>query len=305
MNNETSQLTVIIPFLNEKQELGNTLESIRKTTKKFVNILVINDNSDDNYDYDTDIKKYDCTYIKHNSRKGVAASRDEGVKECKTEYFLLLDAHMEFYEQGWDERIVSIMEENPKSLLCSNTKVLWETRENVQEKPSVFGTYFNEKLSVQSVWKYIDLHPDENICEIECIRGGAYVCSKSYWEYLHGLNGLINYGLDEELITMKVINNGGKLLLVKDWVVGHIYRSKFPYQVVNQDLIYNQLLIIELFFDGEIKEKMQQRLYNTYHNLMEECIQLLEDNKSWIESEKEYMKSIKDYSRKFPQESLT
>jgi Tfp pilus assembly protein PilZ len=197
------------------------------------------------------------------------------------------------------------MDKNPKSLLCSNTKVLWETRENAQIKPAVFGTVFNERLSVQSIWKYTDPYPDENVCEIECIRGGAYACSKTYWEYLHGLNGLVNYGLDEELITMKIINNGGKLLLVKDWIVGHIYRSKFPYQVVNQDLIYNQLLIIELFFDGELKTQMQQRLYGTYFNLYLECMQFMEKNRLWVETEKAYMKSIKDYTRKFPQEFLT
>ena len=42
-----NKLTVIIPFLNEGEELGNTLRSIREHADGEVDILVINDASTD------------------------------------------------------------------------------------------------------------------------------------------------------------------------------------------------------------------------------------------------------------------
>jgi glycosyltransferase involved in cell wall biosynthesis len=47
-----NQLTVIIPFLNEGREVGNTLQSIRETAGEQVDVLLVNDASYDDFDYD-------------------------------------------------------------------------------------------------------------------------------------------------------------------------------------------------------------------------------------------------------------
>lgn len=57
------QLTIIIPFLNEKIEVENTLNSIFSHTSEDIDIIVINDCSDDGYDYDALEKKYSIIYI--------------------------------------------------------------------------------------------------------------------------------------------------------------------------------------------------------------------------------------------------
>ena len=74
-----SKLTVIIPFLNEGEELENTLRSIREHSDGEVDILVINDASTDGWDYGDVARKYRAEYMMNKQRLGVAASRDLGV----------------------------------------------------------------------------------------------------------------------------------------------------------------------------------------------------------------------------------
>ena len=73
-----NSLTVIIPFLNEGEEVVNTVRSIRKHVGDRVDIMVINDQSNDGYNYRSDLASYNVIYIYNIERKGVAASHDYG-----------------------------------------------------------------------------------------------------------------------------------------------------------------------------------------------------------------------------------
>lgn len=55
---------------------------------------------------------------------GVAAFSQEEISLCRTSHFLLLDANMRFYDQGWNERLLAHLAANSRSLICSQTKIL-------------------------------------------------------------------------------------------------------------------------------------------------------------------------------------
>jgi glycosyltransferase involved in cell wall biosynthesis len=290
----TPSLTVIIPFLNEGIEMERTVQSIRNTAAFPLEIILINDASGDGYDYRTVAERYGCRYIEHETRKGVAASRDEGVALCNTAHFLLLDAHMEFYKRGWDMELSRALQENPEAILCCQTKILHETRENVRENASrTFGAYLSlsSKDMLKCTWNMTDHSPDTPIIEIPVILGGAYAAGKAYWQQLHGLQGLIRYGMDEEMISLKCWIQGGRCLLLKNLVAGHIYRGKFPYQVKNDDVLHNKILIAELFFDGEAKECILSRLKKYYgQNLFSQVNSNIDS--VLLDAEKEYLEGI-------------
>lgn len=64
-SNAAAQLTIIIPFLNEGEEIANTVASIIDTTIGSPSIMLINDASTDGYDYQSVADKYNCLYILH------------------------------------------------------------------------------------------------------------------------------------------------------------------------------------------------------------------------------------------------
>jgi glycosyltransferase involved in cell wall biosynthesis len=268
------KLSIIIPFLNEGEEVEKTLISIRDTVISSPEIILINDcSSAGDIDYADVAHRYGCRYVEHKERKGVAASRDEGVSLCETPYFILLDAHMEFYEHGWDRRLVQVLQDNPRSLISLRTRVLSGCRENRSEDVApVYGAVLsmNEKDILKCIWNHTDPDPNVNIVRIEAPYGGAYACSKEYWERIGGLRGLISYGLDEEMISLKIRQDGGRCLLIKDMVAGHIYRFRFPYEVTNECVLYNRIFIAKTLLSGDGQTVTLDRLKNRYPAIFDE-----------------------------------
>lgn len=130
------RLSVVIPFLNEGHEIVNTVRSVRQTAGDAVQIITINDGSNTLFDYESLLAPYHVIYHKNKVRIGVSACRDMGVKMCDTPYFLFLDGHMRFYSEDWAEKLVSLLEEDDRRLLCCQTKSLLKDEDgSVIEKP--------------------------------------------------------------------------------------------------------------------------------------------------------------------------
>ena len=296
--NNMEKLTIIIPFLNEGIEVQRTVASIKKTVVGEYQVYLINDNSDDGYDYEAIANQYKCIYIHNEQRLGVAASRNKGVGLCDTKYFLLLDAHMRFYKRGWNKDLLIDLKNNPRSIICSQTKVLESDSEGVvsdtEMKSFYCGGYidFGSKSIFRTEWTHVDLAPYNRLIEIPCIIGAAYACSKEYWNYIKGLEGLITYGTDEELLSVKVWLEGGRCLLSRDWTVGHIYRKEFPYEVPSVDIVYNRLFVIELFFPYAVKRDLYSKMKAMYKDNFSKAYTMLRENYKSIKVQKEYLDSI-------------
>ncbi len=72
-----NELTVIIPFLNEGREIYETLADIRRTAGNRVEVLLVDDCSDDRHDYEGWARIFGVSYIRNDRRRGVAESRNE------------------------------------------------------------------------------------------------------------------------------------------------------------------------------------------------------------------------------------
>lgn len=284
-------LTIIIPFLNEQAEIEKTVISILETAITNLDILLINDASDDGYNYDIIAHNYHCKYVKHKQRMGVAASRDEGILLSETPYFLLLDGHMRFYDKGWDLALIDLLRNYPRTLFCGQTKTLRKERGEIVVKDTVhYGAYIDEK-NMKAMWNQYDTSPHSNLMEIPCVLGAAYSTSKAYWKHLHGLHGLKYYGMDEQLISLKVWREGGRCLLVKNWIVGHIYREGFPYRDLLAERMFNILYVIELFLNYEQKHDLFLYFKNNVQTF-KDGLQQLKDGYKTIREEKKYLNSI-------------
>lgn len=296
---ENIKLTIIIPFLNEKEEVENTVKSIIEYSKEnSLEIILIDDASNDGYDYKSISLKYHVRYIKNKERIGVAASRDLGVACSTTPYIMFLDAHMRFYDTMWYYRIIEELSIDEKAILCCQSKGIMEVNNEfieVKGRPLSFGAYidfYDDKNLIEPKWifKEEEYSNDKTII-IPCILGAAYACTKKFWLYLKGLEGLQYYGSDEAYISIKAWLGGGNCKLLKDVFVGHLYRNKAPYDVQTLSRWYNRLLIAELL----LPEKEISRIYS-YINLIERnSFYLLYKNRELVYSLKKYYKEIFQY----------
>lgn len=292
------KLTVIIPFLNEGEEIRNTVENIMANGGQEVELILINDASTDDYDYESVAREYKSRYVLHSERKGVAASRDEGVSLCGTPYFLLLDGHMRFYDSLWIGRIVSELEKDERQLLCCQTKVLREKGGVVfveSEQATGFGAKINicdDKELWDIKWLSKEREPKESVEEIPCVLGAAYAASKHYWEYLKGLQGLQYYGSDEMYISIKVWLEGGKCRLLKNVVAGHIYRDKFPYPVETKYTLYNKLFIGEVLVPPDLKSKIFSEYQKQNPEVFSKSYALLIENRETLKELRDWYRQI-------------
>lgn len=287
-----NELTIIIPFLNEGREVYNTVKNLREKAGKEIDILLINDCSTDRYNYQIIAENFDTAYINHSHRKGVAASRDEGIALCQTPYFLLLDAHMRVFQDNWHKTIVNQLEKDARSIVCCQTVPINTKGEIIGT--SSFGAYIDWKdLSVH--WNRNDPDKTQKVVDIPCVLGASYSCSKDYWKYLNGLKGLRSFGYDEQLISIKVWMEGGSCKLIKEITFGHLFRNSedVPYPPINVDYTFNALYIAELFLSPidkiavfhSIREKCGNHLFN-------EIMNIFKQDKEDILSQKKYYQSI-------------
>lgn len=300
-------LTVIISFLNEGYEVERTVSSVLEFAENKVDILVINDGSNSLYDYEEMLRPYsNVKYVKNEVRRGVTVCRHWGVQQIETPYFILLDAHMRFYEKGWVDKIVSYLQEDDRRILCCQTRALIKDESDEiiihPTRKTSYGAYIHlqdENNLLSPKWIYQDrMFSDETIEDVPCILGATYAASKRYWNYIKGLEGLKLYGHEEPYLSMKVWMEGGRCQLIKDIEVGHIYRTKFPYRVGNEEMMYNRMWIAAVLLPEEYRNRVYEMSRRQNEPIFQEIMERLKNLKDEIERLKNYYKKIftKDFA---------
>lgn len=307
------KLTIIIPFMNEREEVEKTVANIRLTSN--VNIILIDDSSTDGYNYQEIAKIYNCVYHRNSHRLGVAGSRNKGVQLCETEYFIIIDAHMRFGSVGWQNQILHLLMENPRRIVCTNSGVITKTEYGgydgemscfKQENESAGAAVNND---FHAYWTYKAIS-DSPIVRTPCVIGAVYASSKTWWNIIGGLEGLTEFGDDEPLMSIKTWLSGGEVLVIKNLKVGHVYRdnnyNKMPYKISNESGNLNTIFLKYLFIkEASIKDiiasiekqtedcKNDELLYNISRN----CLEYIRYNREKLEAIKN---RFWDYSAKYP-----
>lgn len=267
-------LSAIIAFRNENSEVERTIKSIRWTTKN-LNIMLIDDCSDDNYDYEKIADLYHCEYIKNEKRIGSAGSKNKGGYLCKTPYFCFFDAHMRLYKQDWDKMCIGFLQKHPNAIISSRTCYMSLTDADIDGKSFVknecsYGDdqkgvswccyiSMNKGYSFDPKWtnEYIDKNNKNKLSPVACVLGACYAIKTDWWKTIGGFNEIQQYGLEESLMSIKTWLYGGECFVVKDWGVGHLYRNVNPNPVSGNDIDANRLSLINFFYHNDEKTKNQ------------------------------------------------
>ena len=299
MKNGRDNLTIIIPSHNEGKEVENTLASIRQTAGNEVNVMLVDDASDDGVCYRDVCNKFNSLYYRNDVRMGPARSRDLGVDMTGTPFFMTVDSHMRFYHNDWWKRITDVVASNPEALYCANCKALDMHAEPMANKPH-FGAFVDfmgeiEGKVLSPLWMRKDHFPTQDLVEIPCILGATYASSKRYWQHLKGLNGLNQYGHEEPYISIKAWMDGGKCHLIKDVEIGHLFRETFPYKVNVGYYVYNKLVIMETLLPDDMKNELYNALRRQYGEHLREAMEIMIDNQAQLQSLHDYYQNTFKY----------
>lgn len=324
-NSDENKLTAIVTFKNEGYEVEKTVCSIRFTDKN-VNILLIDDGSTDNFPYERIAKCYGCDYVKNPKSYGCAGSRNVGVEHCKTPYFIIFDAHMRMTSFNWSKFLVEYLEKNDNHVLCGNTIIM--NRDDHEDLR--FAHYTNEDcidgrnnflahgakfchrhdggdwnsewcydVIDDDIYHYTSNYEDEHLLiPIVVLLGACYAMSVKWYNHIHGLNGLVQWGCDEPLLSLKTHLMGGEIYLTRNWFVGHLYRSRPIYGdnsalINDMNLKFVQMLTIPPSpnFEEEFNKYWEWTYENCDDKYFEELEQSFNMNKELYLKEHNYIYS--------------
>lgn len=295
-----NEMTVIIPFMNEGEEVGITVRSARETAGERIDIIVINDKSTDGYDYERDLKGLNVIYIINKFNIGAAAAKEKGVQLARTPYFIIIDAHMRFYNDNWLNRYLDELKLNDRRILCCQTR--WLKKEGTKTIDTggahtcgAYLTFDSEEIPPQIHWNVCEEDEMPQNGRIPAVLGATYGASKAYWNKIKGLKGLIHYGCEEAYLSIKAYKEGGSCGFLKDITIGHIYRDKAPYRVRNTENTYNNFLIIRTLFPVQLRYEAIERYRQANPILTDKIERLLSQRvKEWGPLRRYYTKSFKE-----------
>lgn len=269
-----SKLSIVIAFRNEGVFLEETIKSIRSTSYHLLDIILVDDNSDDGIDYLDVAKRHGCKYYRSDIRIGSAGGKQVGAMLVDTPYFMFFDSHMKLFHRNWDVMVCSLLDKYPNSIICARTITMHDIDgkmvlrdEQTTYEGECYGCYVNGFPSYEFDAKWINTmktEPNEDgLVVTPCIFGAVYGFSRKWWDFLHGFRGLAIYGMEEPFISMKCWLAGGDCYITTKWGVGHVYRKERPkhLEVSPRWVDCNRFLLSE-FFLGIDSDDMKHLMNN-------------------------------------------
>lgn len=142
----TPLVSVVIPYYNRGDTIDDTLESLNSQTYRDFEVIIVDDGSP----HEESIKKlktiknagYDARFI-YQQNQGVAATRNNGIKEARGKYIVCLDSD-DVLEPTYIEKAVTVLETNPEFSVVSSYMnifgIINEPFEHVDFDPLVIYT---------------------------------------------------------------------------------------------------------------------------------------------------------------------
>ncbi|MBT8347714.1 MAG: glycosyltransferase family 2 protein [Desulfofustis sp.] len=181
-----SKVSVVIPCFNQGQYLGEAVASVRSQTYQDIEIVIVNDGSDDgitadicNNIYGPDIK------VLHTENQGLATARNNGIEQAEGIYILPLDA---------DDRIGSSYVDEAVAVLdsCPDIGIVYS-------KANLFG-------AVETEWPL----PEYSLEEM--LKNNIIFCTALYrrsdWELVGGYDPGMIYGWEDYDFWLSLIERG-------------------------------------------------------------------------------------------------
>lgn len=240
------KLSIVIPSLNDT-ELLNTIYSIRLTSPPEVEIIVVDDKSDQTVRIPDKMK---VKVFRNPFRMGVAQSRQFGAEVASGDVILFLDAHMRC-EPGWYENAIARLESNPKTIY--NGSCLGLNEKTGMDLSKFQGVYSGATLRIfdpaskeilEGKWM---CHKDDS--EIPCLMGAIYFVPRDVFFAIGGLKALEQWGTDEPYLSLKAWLAGYQIKQLNTVRIGHKFRKTAPYATKSLWLPYNKIRAIMTIFD--------------------------------------------------------
>lgn len=280
-------MSIIITFKNEGDEVAKTCKSARETAGDKIDIVLLNDASDDGFDYKASVEPYNVKYYETDKRFGTSLGREFCISHCDTPYFIIMDGHCRFDTKDWYDKAIAVMEKDEDCVYCC--RCTFFTDEEVR-KTSGLGAYYDYRKDrpLNCVWNIREFSKEE--FDVPCVLGANYMCSMRWWKKIDGLKGLKLYGRDEPFISRKSIMMGGKVKVIPQITTLHKMRKNgFPYKVAWSECVYNDLAMVYILYPEAYYRVVRFKMRKFGRKNMEPVCQDILDNQEELDKLRQYV----------------
>ncbi|MBI4486579.1 MAG: glycosyltransferase [Acidobacteria bacterium] len=238
------RVTAVIASFNEGQCLWKTVRSCVETTDDLdCEILVADDGSQDGSIEEVRRRFPDVRVVAHDTRRGVAQTKDLGARSALGDVLVFLDGHCK-PEPGAITRLVDDVEELGGRVIVTpavaalNTEI-WETQFN-----QVGHGYRIDLQEFRCSWTdRTTLRQRGRFLETEALIGCCVAVARELYEELLGFDtGMLQWGSEDIDFGLKAWLMGSLTLNDPDAVVGHRFRAAFDnFEVTALHTLVNQL----------------------------------------------------------------
>lgn len=122
------KVSIIVPIYNSEKYLSRCIESILNQTYTNIEIILINDGSNDQSGEICDgyAKNDNRIIVVHKKKSGVSDSRNEGIKLCSGEYIHFVDSD-DYIDENMTELLYAAMQHNKSDLVICGHKIIDNT----------------------------------------------------------------------------------------------------------------------------------------------------------------------------------
>lgn len=280
------QISVIVAIYNIEKFLNKCIESIVKQTYKNLEIILVDDGSDDESSIICDNWKEKDNRIKviHKQNEGVAIARNTGLKNVTGKYITFVDG---------DDYIESdLIEMLYKNLLENNTQI-------------AVGGYIYEDYSGERLMKSKEdyITNSEDAIRRMIMGDDMYIAvwgkiyKKEIFDGIEFPVGQINEDLET---TYKLFDKAEK--------ISHIAKAKYHYVQRNGSIMHTKFKI-EQTSVVEFKENLLKLVEKKYPNIVDDAERFLMSSLNWCtvltyknkfrREYKTYKKKLKEYLPRF------
>lgn len=235
-------VSLIIPTLNEGENLSMTIESIQETiTGSYEIIVVDNGSTDDSTKFIEQAENSRIRLLKTGERLGVAGARNFGAAFAESDVLIFIDAHM-LFPQNWLTPILDVLHEQQVQLVVPAVSA-WGN-------PHAIGygiSWKGEKLEPKWLGKQSsDPYPVP-------LAGGCFQAfHRAFFYEIGGYDsGMTNFGSEDLEMCIRVWLLGYQVKIVPQVEISHRFRRTAPFEFGWIDISYNFLRLVYAHFNEQ------------------------------------------------------
>ncbi len=249
-------LSVIIPTLNEGENLVRTVRSVLENPpSEPFEVLVVDDASDDGSTAFLEDGVPHTRWLRdHPTRQGLARAKNHGARAARGELLLFLDAHSSVEPGALDQQIAAVRESDGRALVGLALRGLTP---DFRPLPTVHGTAMGFDRRLDMRWQRLLAGNRSPI-----LSGSGMMVARDF--FFDGLgafdDGIFEWGVENIEISVKAWLVGEGCLVLPRLSFGHVFKPVFQYAVSHWKFVYAKLRAAAILFPDEVRARVHEAL---------------------------------------------